>query len=272
MNAKEFKRYDRGLIFTIVFLAAAGLLMVLSSSYFMAAVRKSSGLIFFYKQMLWVFLGAVAAWLAAFKIDYRFYRKFIGWGYLIVLVALIAVLIFGPSINGARRWIFFGPISFQPSEFAKLIMIFVMADFIDRRQTRLLKVNVTAPIIFLAPFLIVIALEPDLGSFFLLVFISALMLFYSGVALNKKIVGVIGIGCAILIVQALVLPYRRARLMHYFSGILDMNGVLESSEKTLYQVKMSLFALGSGGPFLGKGPGNSHLKLLYLPEAHTDFI
>jgi cell division protein FtsW len=237
----------------------------------MAGIRRSNGLVFFIRQILWVGIGSGVAYVAAFKIDYRQYQKYALPLYALAIFSLILVIITATEINGAKRWISLWVFSIQPTEFVKAIMVIVIADFIARKQEDLKNGSFIPPLIYLAPILFLISLEPDFGSIFLIVVTVSLMLFAGEIKLDKKILVLIGFAVLFLIIELFRKGYRRERLAAYTSSIFDIESVLHSASSVLYQVKMSLFALGSGGIF-GKGLGKGELKMLYLPEAHTDFI
>ncbi|MCL2145018.1 MAG: putative lipid II flippase FtsW [Endomicrobia bacterium] len=260
----DIKKYDMSL-FTVILLGVIfGALMVFSSSVIMADVRWSSPYMFFLKQMIWVAIGFVAMAITTFFIDYKFYRKYAKVLYIIALIAVIAVLIFGVTRGGAKRWFYFSFFTFQPSEIAKIATVIIMADFIERKKELIGEwKGLIAPIVFLLLIIVPIAVEPDLGTPILIFVVCFAMLFCAGIRI-KAVLAMTGATALLVIEEIIRKPYRLARMRDYFDSIINVDAAS-------YQVKQSLYALGSGG-FFGKGLGKSEMKLMYLPEAHTDFI
>ena len=238
--------------------------MVFSSSVIMADVRWSSPYMFFLKQMIWVAIGFAAMTVTTFFIDYKLYRKYAKVFYAVALIAVIAVLIFGVTRGGAKRWFSLGFATFQPSEIAKIAMVIIMADFVERKKNMLGEWNgLIAPAVFLLLIVIPIAVEPDLGTPILISCVCFALLFCAGIRL-QAVFAAVGAGALLIIEEIVRKPYRLARMRDYLDSIVNIDAAS-------YQVKQSLYALGSGG-FFGKGLGKSEMKLMYLPEAHTDFI
>jgi len=185
----------------------------------------------------------------------------------IAFVLLVAVLIpgIGVHINGARRWLGAGPIQFQPSEIMKLALVLHAAATIAARPklTRELRL-VAGPVLGPAACaLLLIMLQPDLGTALVVSGTLAAMLLVAGVPVRQMLL-VLGVGAFLVLVLALLEPYRRARLTSFLNPWADAGGAG-------FQSVQGQIAIGSGG-FLGVGPGQSVQKIFYLPEAHTDFI
>lgn len=274
MAKTDFKKYDIPLMVIFAALVLFGLLMVLSSSYIMAGIKRDNNFWFFSKQIIWTIVGTGAMYITAFKIPYSFYQRYSKVFYCAILAALLIVLLVGPVWSGVKRWFDLGAFAVQPSEFAKLAMVFLMADFIARKENQLSMLkSIIAVGVYITPIVVAIALEPDFGSNVLIILICGLMLFCTNIKISKA--ELITIFSLIFVVVALEIfrkNYRIGRIVSYFKGIFDLDSVLVSSDRMVYQLKLSLYALGSGGPFFGKGLGNSDMKLMYLPEAHSDFI
>lgn len=264
MFGLDIKKYDLTMMFAVSLAVLFGTVMVFSSSVIMADVRWSSPYMFFLKQVIWIFIGFSAMFLTAFVVNYRFYQKYAKVFYAIALIAVIAVLFFGVTRGGAKRWFDFGFFSFQPSELAKIAMIIIIADFISRKKNLIPQWNgLIAPLVLLAFMLIPIALEPDLGAPVLIAAVCFGMLFCAGIKM-QSVAAIAGAGLLMFAVEIIRQPYRLARFRDYLDSFINIDAAS-------YQVKQSLYALGSGG-FFGKGLGKSDMKLMYLPEAHTDFI
>jgi cell division protein FtsW len=186
---------------------------------------------------------------------------------MIAFVMLVAVLVphLGVRINGARRWLGAGPLQFQPSEIMKLALVLHAASVLSARPriARSLRA-LGGPIMGVgACALLLVAAEPDLGTALVISFTLAAMLVAAGLPL-RQLGLVAGVGAFLIVVFAILEPYRRARLTAFLHPWADAGG-------SGYQSAQGQIAIGSGG-LLGQGPGQSVQKIFYLPEAHTDFI
>jgi cell division protein FtsW len=194
-------------------------------------------------------------------------RRFTPIFLAVAFVLLVAVLIpgIGVNINGARRWLGVGPIQFQPSEVMKLALVLHAAATIAAKpkMTRELRLVVGPVILPVLGALLLIMLQPDLGTALVVSATVASMLLIAGVPVRQMLL-VAGIGAFVVLLLALLEPYRRARLTTFLNPWGDPGGAG-------FQSVQGQIAIGSGG-FLGVGPGQSVQKIFYLPEAHTDFI
>jgi cell division protein FtsW len=200
------------------------------------------------------------------RIDYRNYRQpVVIWTALAVAVAALIAVLFGPAINGTRRWFALGGIGVQPSELAKLAAIVFVAALLERRMDRVNEITYSLVPIGVTIGLLVglILLEPDFGTAVSLVVIAGTMVFAAG--LSYKYV----LGTSALILPAVILlvttsEYRWRRVLGFLNPWDDPLG-------QGFQVIQSLIAVGTGGVF-GLGLMAGVQKLFYLPEPHTDFI
>lgn len=248
-------------------LVMLGLIMILSASSVSSFATYGSSFLFFNKQLVWAVVG-----LSAFAFFARLdYHRLKGSGYALYLICallLTAVLIpgIGVMVGGSARWLRFGPISFQPSELAKLAVILFAADVFARRTETSFKelAHTVLPMVPAVGILVaLVMLQPDLGTTLLLGAISGGMLFVAGAPMRHLLpLGAAGAGLAVI--AALAAPYRRARVLAFLNPWSD-------PLNTGYQTIQSLIALGSGGWF-GVGLGASRQKWSYVPNAHTDFI
>jgi cell division protein FtsW len=255
---------DRPLLVTTLLLVGLGMVMVFSASANMSEERYGSAYLFVRKQILWdgISLGAL---IFCMRLDYHRWQK-MSLGLLVVaFVLLAAVLVVGPVVKGARRWIPLGFMNVQPSEVAKLAIIIWLADFLDRHHSQIkdLRKGFLPPLIILGLLCGLILKEPDLGTPMLLGTTGFIMMFLAG-ASSVHILGMFAMCLPPLYYELFHVAYRYRRIMAFLNPWANASG-------TGYQLTQSLLAFGSGG-LLGKGLGASQLKLLYLPDPHTDFI
>jgi cell division protein FtsW len=243
--------------------------MVFSASAVTARDQFGSGYHFLLHQLLWLVLGT-GGMMMMMNVDYRklCQPEVVFTGLFAVLVLLVGAFFLDKS-HATHRWIRLGPASLQPSELAKLAVIFYLAWFLDtRRRPEGFGMNDLQRTILpaLGPVLALIGLvviEPDLGTAVEMFIIAVAMLYVAG--LDAKYI--IGAGVASLpVIYLLVVhvSYRYQRVMAFLNPMADPQG-------RGFQLLQSLIAVGSGG-FTGVGLMESKQKLFYLPEAHTDFI
>ncbi|MGH7975390.1 MAG: putative lipid II flippase FtsW, partial [Limisphaerales bacterium] len=204
---------------------------------------------------------------AATSLDYQLLKKLAWPIFILALILLAAVLVphIGRKINGARRWFDFHNVRFQPSEFAKLALIILLAWYGDRyqRQMQNWKRGIVIPAALIALLLGLVFVEPDRGTTILLAAVSGAMLLVAGVRW-KYIVPPALFGMIVLAVSILHDPMRMRRIFSWWDLEQHKDGVG-------YQAYQAMIALGSGG-WTGLGLGNSLQKLGFVPEHQTDFI
>jgi len=257
------RRIDEPLLLAYLLLVAIGLVMVYSTSSILADSRFGSQLHFIRNQAVWAVLSLFAMFVIV-RLDLRRIAV-LSVPALFVALGLLALVFLMPARNEAHRWIMFGPLTMQPSEIFKFIMIGYLAfslsnperDLTDLRQL----VMPYAPLI--GSGLVLIMLEPNLGMV-ILVSVTALgMFFLAGMRIKHLLTATLPLaGAASLVV--FVLGYKRARILDHVDAV--MNPLMGS-----YQVKQSALTLGAGG-ILGTGLGEGRQKLFFLPYPHTDFI
>jgi rod shape determining protein RodA len=218
-----------------------------------------------WRQISWVGIGLVAL-LAVTSVDYRSLVRVAPVLYVGGVSLLLAVLVLGRSVSGARRWIHLGPLTFQPSELFKLVFVLTLAWVLTFRRDEILSRGVLIGALVLAgvPFLLVVR-QPDLGT--ALVLLPVLLAVLVGMGLPLRMLGALALtGVAALPVLWLALKqYQRDRLLVYLDPFRDPLG-------TAYNVIQAKIAIGSGQLF-GKGvAGATQSRLAFLPERHTDFI
>jgi cell division protein FtsW len=185
----------------------------------------------------------------------------------VAFVLLVVVLLpgIGVKVNGARRWLGAGPLQFQPSEIMKLALVLHTAAVIAARPkiARSLRL-VVVPVLGVAGIAVLLILgQPDLGTALVIAGTVAAMLVAAGLPL-RQLGMIVAAGAVLVLIFAILEPYRRARLTAFLNPWADAGGAG-------FQSVQGQIAIGSGGLF-GLGPGQSVQKIFYLPEAHTDFI
>ncbi len=259
-------RYDRAILVVTLAMLAAGVVFILSSSGVLALRSKGNPNYFLTRQVVWAFVGLAVLLVAATKIklDYLKRRKVVLALVAVELVMLCATLAM-PRINGSHRWLRLGPLSAQPSEAAKLVLIILAAYLLEKRQRENRTwVQMGVPLGVVAGLMgLIILLQPDLGTVFVLGVIILAMLFVGGFPLRWIAVAVVG-GALLLATLMMMSSYRRARLMTFMNPEQDPKGAG-------FQIRQSLIAVGSGG-ITGKWLGGGSQKLMFLPEPHSDFI
>jgi len=257
---------DRVLFLTTLLLVAVSVVMVYSASNLMAGGGPGRPNAYLAKQLVFAAMGLLTMFVAM-RVDYVRYRdpRLILGLVGITLVALVAVLIVGPKINGTQRWFAVAGVGIQPSELAKLALILFTAAVLERRMDRIGEPRYAiGPIaVVLVPMLALIMRQPDYGSSVVLLVIVAVMVFTAGLPWRFIAPGALGI-VPVVAAAALFSDYRVRRLTAFLDPWADR-------EDSGYQLVQSLIAVGSGG-LTGNGLGYSVQKLGYLPYPHTDFI
>jgi cell division protein FtsW len=170
----------------------------------------------------------------------------------------------GVTVNGARRWLGAGPLTFQPSEVAKLALVLYSAKFLAAKPGRIRSPRNVMPVLLVTGVVVLlVASQPDLGTTLVIAFTLTAMLVAAGLPVRYLLIGA-GAAAFLVMVYAISEPYRRARLTTFLDPWSHAGGAG-------FQAVQGQIALGSGGLF-GRGIGQSVQKIFYLPEAHTDFI
>ena len=254
---------DQSLLWLVVLMLGFSLVMVYSASVAFAGQGGGNKWAFLIRQAAYIGVGGGAA-LVAFRVPMRTWQKYSMLLLVISLLMLIAVLLVGRDVNGARRWIPLGVANLQPSEFFKLAVILYLSGFFMRRAEVLQHLKkvcwVALPV---GCGLGLIMLQPDFGSFVVVSVISVGLLFLVGLPFRWFIVVVLA-GLSGMVTLVLISPYRMARVTAFLDPWADPLG-------SGYQLTHALMAIGRGG-WTGVGLGAGLEKRFYLPEAHTDFI
>ncbi len=259
-------RLDWWLLAATLVLMGLGLIMVMSASGIMAEKFWGDKYLFLRRQSLYAVVGLGVMAVAACAPRRLLYGPVYVWlGGAVLLLVLTLATPLGVSAGGARRWIALGPLAFQPLEFAKPALVFYLAYFFSHKQDKVktFSVGFLPPVLVTGALCLLLLLQPDFGG----AVIMAAILLLMGLAGGTRFVYLGGSMLAGLWAGWLLItrsPYRMLRL----SAFLDP---FEQAQDAGYQIVQSLYAFGSGG-WLGTGLGAGRQKLLFLPEAHNDFI
>src|SRR6266540_2387067 len=244
-------------------LVAFGIVMVYSATSASAAVGGGDPIEYLQRQATFAVLGLVAM-IAVTRIDYRRLKLLAPALVLVALAGCAAVLVVGAPVNGARRWIGFGPAAFQPSELAKLALAIWLAAYLAKREPPQRLAELWRPIgLLVGLFAGLILLEPDLGTTIAIGVMVIAVLLVAGTPI-ATLAGAVGIGSTLALAAVWIEPYRRARVLSFLNPWDDAQGAG-------FQMVQVQIGLGSGG-FFGEGLGQGVQKIHYLPEAHTDMI
>ncbi len=258
--------YDPLLLLPVLLLVGFGLVMIYSASSALALKSYGNDLYFLKKQLIAAAIGAIAL----FSLSLMPHHWLRGCCYPALAAAVIALLAvkfspWGHQAGGAMRWLRFGPLSFQPTEPARLALVLFLAYSLSKKQDCIdqFSIGMLPHAAVFGLLAALIAIQPDFGSVVLLAVITWLMMFAGGVPLRhlaSPMVVVAPLGYLYMIGA----DYRLERLISF-------RNPWQYASDSGYQIVHSLMAFGSGGIW-GSGVGNSYQKLFYLPEPHTDFI
>ncbi len=260
---------EQGHIDWFILLPVAALLMfsvafVYSASATFAAVKFGSSEQMFWNHAIRVLLG-IALMIGVAKLDYRFWERTSTSILLVAIGFLALVLLTGTQIKGAARWVHLGPINFQPSELAKYALVLHCAVLLStvKDKTRNWKSTVLPVMAWTAPVCLLIALQPNLSTASVVLFVVITMMFLGDV--RPIHLGVIlAIGLVAGSIYAVSAEYRLQRLLAFI-------GSSQADAAVVHQSNQALIAFGNGG-ITGLGPGQSRQRDWFLPESYGDFI
>ncbi len=254
------RKYDSILIMVVFILVVVGLILLYSTSAYNGQVKFHDSFYYLKKQGFATLLGILTMVIAS-GMDYHMFLRFARPAYLTAIILSIAVLFIGDEYNGSKRWLSLGPISFQPSEFAKIAVILFLASMITRNIKSMGNFQTLCKVI--CPILPIVALvgANNLSTAIIILGIAVVLIFVASPKYAQFIwMGVAGIGFMAIFLA--LESYRLERIAIWRNP--------EQYEKG-YQTLQGLYAIGSGGLF-GKGLGKSVQKLGFLPEAQNDMI
>jgi cell division protein FtsW len=258
--------WDGWLLTAVLVLVGFGLVMLYSASAVMADQKFGDHLYLVKNQLTKVAMGMIML-VGALRLDYRWYKRLIYpiLGATFIMLILVLIPGIGAVQNGARRWFSIAGISFQPAEVAKIVIVMFLAYSVSKKGEDMGKfvVGFVPHFIVIGAFVALLMQQPDFGSSVILLTMMGLMLFVSGARLTylTGFAALGGVGAYAAIISS---PYRTERIMAFLDPW--------SYRKDIgYQISESLISIGSGG-LTGRGLGNGHGKLGYVPELWNDFI
>lgn len=263
-SSHPFRHLDPIFIGTIIVLAGFGALLVYSAT---SHASNPSPFQFLRLQLIWIIIGLIA-FVGTVSFDYQKLKTYAPIIYAGSIVMLVAVLVAGHTALGAQRWISLGSFTFQPSEFAKIGLIITLAAFLSRKKEGVaLRKNVLLSLTYTFILLLLVFIQPDMGTALVFIAIAFGILFASGVSLSY-LVGMIAVGILALPISIrlhILKDYQIKRLLVFLNPTGDPAGAG-------YSLIQSKVAIGSGqltgrGLFLG-----SQTRLNFIPASHTDFI
>jgi len=267
---KIFSKLDKPLLITIIIFCIFGLIMILSASSMESYMRYDySPYHYFFRELIFLIVGFIL-FLFTIVFPTKNYKKLSIFMMIIITLSLVGLLIYGYAANNAVSWYKIGPVTIQPSEFAKLAIIIYLAVYYDKHKDDMdEQLYILKPILFIIVIVGLVAIQPDMGTALIIMLIT-LIVFY-GVPINKKnrsMFNKIFIGGVIVV--ALVLVTAGSKLLKSYQ--LERFNFLDPCERyqedSGYQLCNSFIAFKNGGVD-GQGLGSSTQKYLYLPESYS---
>jgi cell division protein FtsW len=247
-------------------LTLLGLTILFSASAWMRKNGVVMPYMYLQKQFVGVVLAGAICWFVS-RVDLDYVRKYVWWfaGIALFLLAVVLIPHLGISVKGSRRWLGFGPVRLQVSEFGKLALLFALSHYLALQQTRIgeLKRGFLWPLGIIGAFALLVLREVDMGAAALMTLVGFALLFLAG-ARWRYLLPTVGCAVAGFVVVVMYSPNRLRRI----AAFLDPEGTRMGAG---YQNWQALLAFASGGTD-GTGLGQGRQQLNYLPEAHTDFI
>ncbi|WP_297519147.1 putative lipid II flippase FtsW [uncultured Clostridium sp.] len=264
----KYDNFDFILFATIIVLLSFGIIMVYSASFYKAIISEDNSMYFFIRQAGFGFIGFCGMVLIS-RIDYKKYRKFARLGLIVSFIAIGITILKIPGIThsayGATRWLKFGPITVQPSEFVKYAVVLFAAVELSRMGIKIksFRKGVLPVLLGIVFFAGMIVAQKSL-SIAIVTGVSGIILIFAAGAKIKHMLLIFSSAIPVLIGAIALEPFRIARVFNFVDPWKDAAG-------KGYQVIQSFYALGSGG-VVGLGLGESRQKTMYMPEPHNDFI
>lgn len=270
---RHWRNLDWPLLVAVGVLIAFGMIIIYSASYSRLAASGDDPFHYVKRQALGGLVGLIGM-IFVVSLDYRALRRWSRLMYISSVGLLALVLFLGTTVFGSQRWLNFGPLRIQPSELAKIVIIVVLAKYLEKAENTA-GWKILCPLLLVSGPMAFIMLQPDLGTSMVFVGITFSMLYLSGA--NVKHLGILAASAAGISGLAIYLsmqdwmpfriikPYQLTRLLVFLDPFSDPTG-------SGWNVIQSMIAVGSGG-FVGKGLlGGSQNQLNFLPANHTDFV
>lgn len=258
-------KIDPIILISLIILVVFGVIMVFSASYYVGKTDYDDILYFFKKQSIFAILGFIMLPFLV-KINWKIFRRF---SYLVFIISnflLVLVLFFGVEVNGAKRWLQFGPIRFQPSEIAKVGLVLYLSKYISDRKGLLNDWNGFLRCCFIIAIPCSLILIQNTSTAIIVAAIGMSIVFAASPTIKYflpiLVVGFCGLGAIILFGEGFRMARIQAWLNPFAEGVKNNTG---------FQTVQSLYAIASGGLF-GLGIGQSRQKLGFIPEAQNDII
>jgi cell division protein FtsW len=255
--------YDLLLLIAVLGLVGIGTIEIYSATAADGLTRFHDAAYFLERQVGFLAAGGFAMWLGA-RIDYRRLRQ---WTYplLVGSLVLLGMTLLAPALNGARRWLPLGPLTFQPVEVAKLALVTYLAYSLGRKadQVKTFTVGFVPHLVVCGMMMAILLKQPDLGSSVVLGATTLGMLFMAGARISYILLAVLA-AAPITYRMVVGTSWRLQRMLAYFNPEAYAHG-------NGYQFMQARIAMGAGG-LTGAGLGGGHQSLGYMPEAHSDFI
>ncbi len=275
-NEKDTKNnLDFGMLITIIILLCAGIVMVASASSYYALSNYNNSNYFLVRQLFFGIIGFIFMIIIS-NIDYKRYKK---WGYLFYIICLVLLVLvltpLGQTRNGAKRWLGFDALVFQPSEIMKIGLVIGMSTYLSLNYKKLNSFKgYIIPILMLLLVVIVMFMQKHLSGTIVMFVAACSIIFVSGIKVKARYIIAGIIAAAAMLAVFIFMPsgdstesggsFRLDRIVSFLNPEEDIKG-------GNWQAAQSLYAIGSGGIF-GRGLGQSRQKYLWLPEAQNDFI
>ena len=260
--------YDSPLFAAILGLIIISVVMVYSSSSVVALTSYDDAAFFARRQLIWAVVGFLAM-----AITMRMDHRRLGEQRVVMAILLVSLLLLaatlvpgiGRMVNGSRRWLRFGMLSFQPSEFAKVALVVYLSYYIAKKGERIRDFmnGVTPAYVVAGVFMATAVFQPDFGTTMTIALVTGIMLFAGGANVLHLGATVLA-GLPFMYLAVFHKAYRARRIFSFLDPWADPQGAG-------HQIIQSFLAFGSGGIF-GRGLGEGRQKLLFLPERHSDFI
>ncbi len=276
MRNISWRHFDFWLLGAVAFLTIFGVTMISSAIAGNIELVEANTVI---KQIIFAGIGFVVLAITA-MIDYRYWGALSSFLYLVMVGALAVLFLFGDALFGSSRWFSVGPILIQPSEFAKIVIILILANFFSQNIDKIKKPMTVLRSLVVTFFIVIwIILQPDLSTSIVILVLWFALLWASGLDIKLLLIaggtsiGVLGIGLPLMLLNydpenttGLIKPYQLDRVINFIFP--DPNARFGA----IYNVEQALISIGEGGWF-GQGYGSgSQVQLRFLKVRHSDFI